>query len=175
VKSHGLKLYRGEFVIAGMPCDGALLIPIRDSEGGLHSLEFISPEGEKRFLPGGKKIGGFFLIGTLGAALGIAEGYSTAASLHEAINHAIAVAFDCGNLPVVAKALGEKYPSSSLIICGDRGQGEAQARKRPGPSMPGLPFPTSQDSMPLRRLRTSMTYTNWGGWRPCDGASRRRN
>lgn len=129
VKSHGLKLYRGKLVIDGMLCDGALLVPVRDSEGVLHSLEFISLEGEKRFLPGGKKTGCFFLIGTPGAVLGIAEGYATAASPHEATSDAVTVAFDCGNLPVVAKALGEKYPDSSLIICGDRGQGEAQARE----------------------------------------------
>jgi putative DNA primase/helicase len=129
VKSHGLKLYRGELVIGGMLCDSALLVPIRDSEGVLHSMEFISPAGEKRFLPGGKKTGGFFLIGTFGAVLGIAEGYTTAASLHEAAGYAVAMAFDCGNLLVVAKALSEKYPDSSLFICGDRGQGEAQARE----------------------------------------------
>jgi putative DNA primase/helicase len=74
VKAHGLKLYRGDLVIDGMLCDGALLVPIHDTEGVPRSLEFISPEGEKRFLPGGKKTGGLFLIGMPGAVLCIAEG-----------------------------------------------------------------------------------------------------
>ena len=33
---------------------GALLVPMRDTAGTLHSLQSIAPDGEKRFMPGGR-------------------------------------------------------------------------------------------------------------------------
>ncbi|MCZ7655394.1 MAG: toprim domain-containing protein [Rhodocyclaceae bacterium] len=52
----------------------------------------------------------------------MAEGYATGASLHEATGHAVAVAFDCGNLKPVAEALRAKYPEARLIVCADNDQ-----------------------------------------------------
>src|SRR5262249_45633045 len=49
----------------------------------------------------------------------IAEGYATAASIHEATGHAVAVAFDAGNLEQVARALQAKYPDLRIVICAD--------------------------------------------------------
>jgi phage/plasmid primase-like uncharacterized protein len=39
---------------------GRLLVPMRDRAGELHSLQYITAEGEKRFLPGGS-VRGFSL------------------------------------------------------------------------------------------------------------------
>lgn len=52
----------------------------------------------------------------------ICEGYATGASIHEATGHAVAVAFDSGNLKPVAEALRRKYPETKLIICADNDQ-----------------------------------------------------
>ena len=49
----------------------------------------------------------------------IAEGYATGASIFEATGHAVAVAFDAGNLLPVAEALRSKFCNIELRICAD--------------------------------------------------------
>lgn len=99
--------------------NGALVLPVHDKGGALHSLQFIDEKGEKRFLTGGRKSGCYFAIGKPDGKLCIAEGFATAASIHEATGCAVAVAFDAGNLQPVAKALREKFPDLPLVLCAD--------------------------------------------------------
>ncbi|HUX72366.1 MAG TPA: hypothetical protein VMV25_00555, partial [Steroidobacteraceae bacterium] len=40
--------------------NGRLLVPVRDRKGELHSLQFISGDGDKRFLPGGCIAGNYY-------------------------------------------------------------------------------------------------------------------
>ena len=119
VQPHELRLHSGCLTIRGMSCDGALVMPLRDASGELHSLEFITGAGEKRFLPGGRKSGCYFAIGKQADVLVIAEGFATAASIHEATGHAVACALDAGNLEPVAKALRSKLPGIAIIIAAD--------------------------------------------------------
>jgi phage/plasmid primase-like uncharacterized protein/replicative DNA helicase len=98
---------------------GRLVIPIRDRDGEIHSVEFIDDDGGKLFLSGGRKGGLWFELGTHAGVVCVAEGYATAASIHEATGHHTAVAFDCGNLAPVAKQLREKHPTAKIIICAD--------------------------------------------------------
>lgn len=109
IKPHGARLHKG-----------ALLIPMRD-DGVIHSLQFIGGDGDKRFLTGGRVAGCYFSIGdTKGAAaLCIAEGFATGATIHEATGYPVAVAFNAGNLLAVAKAMREKFPDLPLIMCAD--------------------------------------------------------
>ncbi|MDR1227946.1 MAG: AAA family ATPase [Azoarcus sp.] len=99
--------------------NGRLLIPLYDSDGTLHSLQFINAEGNKRFKTSGRKHGCYFSIGQPKDVLCLAEGYATAASIHEATGHAVAVAFDAGNLLPVAQALREKMRKVKIILCAD--------------------------------------------------------
>lgn len=103
--------------------DGTLLVPMRDQAGELWNVQRIAPDGGKRFLPGGRKSGLWHWIGPALAApdapLLIAEGYATAASLHEATGYPCAVAFDCGNLLPVAKALRALHPKARMVLCAD--------------------------------------------------------
>lgn len=119
VKPHGVRICNSGRTIAGMNCNGALLIPVRDVGGSLCSLEFISAHGEKRFLPGGRKSGGYFSIGQNAGVIIVAEGFATGASVHEATGHASAIAFDKGNLRPVAASLREKFPTARIIIAAD--------------------------------------------------------
>jgi putative DNA primase/helicase len=120
IKSHGLRVYRGQLQIREMPCDGCLIVPMRDATGELSTLEFISPDGEKRFLTDGRKEGCYFAIGGKpNGSLCIAEGYATAASVHEATGMATAAAMDATNLKPVALALRSKFPDAKLVICAD--------------------------------------------------------
>ncbi len=108
VQSHGLRIYKD-----------CLVIPMRDVDGNLHSLQFIDNEGDKRFLTGGRKHGLYFPIGKPVGPICIAEGYATAASIYEATGHATACAFDAGNLLPVAQILRGKFPAAQIIICAD--------------------------------------------------------
>ncbi|WHZ12963.1 MAG: DNA primase, phage associated [Burkholderiaceae bacterium] len=105
----------------GLRTEGAhsLLVPMRDTEGHLHNLQTIAPDGTKRFMPGGRVSGLYFAIGTPSGKLVIAEGYATGATIHEQTGHAVAVTFNCGNLLPVAKALRAKFPCLTLIIAAD--------------------------------------------------------
>lgn len=121
--------------------DGTLLVPLRDEAGELQNLQRIAPEKpagdapEKRFLPGGRKTGLWHLVGDVEGAtvLLLAEGYATAASVHEATGRPVAVCFDAGNLVAVAKLLPGAFPGLPLLVCGDDDQATAaRSGKNPG-------------------------------------------
>jgi len=104
-----------------------LLIPARDAVGALSTLQFIGPDGAKRFLTGGAIVGRYY---AMGRALLLCEGYATAATLHMATGQAVAACFNCGNLTPVARALRRKFPELRLVICADNDAGT--------PGNPGL-------------------------------------
>lgn len=97
----------------------SLLVPLRDIQGVLHGLQFIFPDGKKRFLKGTAVTGCYHAIGKPDGTILIAEGYATGATLHEITGHAVACAFSAGNLKPVSEALHRKYPDTALIICAD--------------------------------------------------------
>lgn len=112
IKPHGAKLH-----------EGRLLIPVRIA-GEVASLQFISSDGEKRFLPGGRVAGGYFAIGTpdelkARGALIVCEGYATAASLYEATGIPTVAAFSANNLRAVAVYLHGKFHEARIIVAGD--------------------------------------------------------
>lgn len=110
--------------------DGRLVVPMRDANGSLASLQRIGPDGGKRFLYGGKVTGCYYSIGKpLDGVLCIAEGFATAATIHEATGHAVAVAFNAGNLVPVARALREKFPEFRFIVCADN---DSETEGNPG-------------------------------------------
>ncbi len=96
-----------------------LVLPLRDVDGTLHSVQFIGADGEKRYLTGGRKTGCYFDIGQPDGVLCVAEGFATGASIHEATGYAVAVAFDAGNLAAVTTELHKKHPDLRLIVCAD--------------------------------------------------------
>ena len=108
VKAHGIKQLRY-----------LLMVPVRDHAGELHGLQFILPDGTKRFKSGTVLSGCYHLIGKPTGRILIAEGYATGATLHEITGHAVACAFTAGNLKPVAEALRQQYPDTVLVICAD--------------------------------------------------------
>lgn len=97
----------------------SLLVPVRDSGGTLHGLQFIGPDGSKIFKKGTAVAGCYHAIGKPNGKLLIAEGFATAATLHEITGLAVAVAFNAGNLKPVTEALRAKLPDTLLIVCAD--------------------------------------------------------
>ncbi len=96
--------------------DGVLVVPMRSGEQ-LFSAQFINAEGEKRFLAGGRTKGCWHLIEGRGARLVIAEGYATAASIHEATGNPVAVAFSANNLQAAGYALMQRLATGKLNGC----------------------------------------------------------
>lgn len=119
VKSYGLRQLRD-----------SLVIPLRDVNGIVHSLQFIGTDGGKRFLTGGKVQGYYYPIGRPAGVVCLCEGFASAASIYEATGHAVAVSFSAGNLIPVAHKMRIKFPQAKLIVCAD------DDRKTPG--NPGL-------------------------------------
>lgn len=101
--------------------DGVTLVPACNAAGELVNLQRIAPDGTKRFLKWGRKAGTWHQVGDPAGAdvLLVAEGYATAASVHEATGRPVAVAWDAGNLRAVAEALAPAHPSARLLIAGD--------------------------------------------------------
>jgi len=121
IAAHGLRFTQ----------QGALAVPIADAAGKIHGLQFIlSKTGhaerikktgrDKEYWPAGlAKKGHFHLIGLPTWVVLIAEGYATAASLHEATGLPVVVAFDATNLLPVAEAIRARYRDAKIMLCAD--------------------------------------------------------
>jgi putative DNA primase/helicase len=105
--------------------EGVLLVPMRDETGVLWNVQAIFPEvcpalgRNKDFLPGGRKKGLFHWIGERTDTVCLAEGYATAATIHEETGYRCIVAFDAGNLPLVAQIVRAMLPAARIVVCAD--------------------------------------------------------
>jgi len=99
----------------------ALVVPVVDIVGAVRSLQFIAPDGEKRFYPSGKLRGHFCPIALTENPIKvlICEGIATALTLNGDSGLPVITAFNAGNLPAVAEAIRWKYPKAEILICGD--------------------------------------------------------
>lgn len=109
VKPHGLKQLRD-----------MLMVPVRDTAGTLHGIQFIQPDGGKRFKTGTAVAGCYHAIGGKpNGKIIVCEGYATGSTIHEVTDVAVAIAFNAGNLKPVAEALRMKYPDVEIVVCAD--------------------------------------------------------
>jgi putative DNA primase/helicase len=100
---------------------GRLMVPVQDADGHIWSVQRIGKDGFKQFEEGGRVEGGHFVIGDVKqpGPLLIAEGFATAATLHEMTDMPAIVAFNAGNLLPVAQTYRARYPDRALYIAGD--------------------------------------------------------
>ena len=96
-----------------------LLVPLRDLDGKLWSLQRIYPDGKKLFLKDGRSSGLMHTLGDTTPTRIIAEGFSTGASIHEATGHCVHIAFNCHNLKTVAESIRKAHPDTDLVIAAD--------------------------------------------------------
>ena len=99
---------------------GDLVLPIFHGEQ-ISSLQFISPNGSKRMLGGGRIKGGFDYIGEFNPddnLVLLCEGYATAYTLYECTGYPVVYCFNANNLYDVAKELVQEYQFNPLI-CAD--------------------------------------------------------
>ena len=107
---------------------GAVVIALTDVAGVVYGLQFVrtaaqaaaSNRPRKEFWPAGMaKRAHFHLIGVPDRVVLVAEGYATAASLHQATGIPAVVAFDAGNIAPVCAALRKRYKTIKILICAD--------------------------------------------------------
>lgn len=112
VLAHRIRQYRG-----------SLVLPLRNRDGHLRSLQFITNNGDKYFLSGGEIIGNYHVLHTQEAIekkqAFICEGYATGATLHEVTGAVVFIAFNSGNLNPVALNVWAKHMDWQLIIAAD--------------------------------------------------------
>ncbi|MGN6960527.1 toprim domain-containing protein, partial [Neisseria sp. P0014.S006] len=76
------------------------------------------PTGGERFLKDGRKDGGYTVIGDaskISNGVVIAEGFATAASIHQATGQPVIVAFDADNMVKVSETLARNLPSDTKV------------------------------------------------------------
>ena len=127
VPSYGLKV----------SSKGHLIVPICDNMGDIHSLQFISPEGRKKFLPGGAISGNFFVIPGLhkNKNIYICEGYATGADIYTGTSGTVVCVFNAGNMKAAAKNVKDKFYSSPIFICADN---DTETKTADGQKNPGV-------------------------------------
>jgi putative DNA primase/helicase len=111
-----------------------LVLPIFNADGKIISLQYIDGEGEKKYKTGGAISGGMWMVGEWGdGTIYIAEGFATAASIHEATGECCIVAYTASNLvPVAGAVRGIAGVAGRIVIVADNdesGTGEKWARK----------------------------------------------
>lgn len=126
---------------------GDLLVPARDGEGKLWSVQSVNPHF-KGFMKDARKAGLYTVAGAdpsdFAAALErdpstplvLAEGYATADTVARLRGHPVVAAFDSGNLDAVARELRERWPDRPLLFAADNDH-NAEKQIRPN-GKPGV-------------------------------------
>ena len=103
--------------------DDALVVPLRDVNNRFMSLQWIYPNGGKKYFPDAPKKAAFYSIAldciTQNQPILIAEGYATMATIYELTGYPCVAAMDCHNLMPVAESLKAKYPNNKIIFMAD--------------------------------------------------------
>jgi putative DNA primase/helicase len=115
-----------------------LVIPVYSTtDGKIQSLQFIAPNGSKRFLTGGKTKEGFYTNRPFHQSndkrIIISEGWATSQSLAQQwhVQGWHVVCFNTGNMLTVAKAMRQRHPFAKIVIAADNdisGAGQVAAQ-----------------------------------------------
>ena len=101
----------------------SLVLPVVDFTGQLWGVQFIQPDGSKRFISGMAKQGHFIPTGGHPDGtrpLWIAEGWGTASTLATMRPNVCTIAAcDAGNLHSVAIEARRRWPALDIVIAGD--------------------------------------------------------
>lgn len=101
--------------------DGRLVVPLYDQDGTLSSLQYIDADGGKLYHPGGQTGGKFWWLGSMAepGTIYVAEGFATAATIRQATDRPVVVAYSASNLVPVTAALRALHPTNELVIVAD--------------------------------------------------------
>ncbi|UOF77186.1 virulence associated protein E [Caudoviricetes sp.] len=109
----------GEF--PPVKASNALIIPLIDCNGSIHSLQAIYYENgtrKRHFLKDGVVKAKYFPIGDFDTSetIILTEGLSTGASIHMATGISVAVCFSVGQIANVAEVLKRRYPETRFVV-----------------------------------------------------------
>ena len=98
--------------------DGRLMVPLYSPDGHLSSLQYISDDGSKLYHSGGQTGGCYWMVGTMDepGVLYVAEGFATAATIHQIMGRPCIVAYSASNLVPVTGHLRERYGAIQEIV-----------------------------------------------------------
>lgn len=99
--------------------DGRLIVPLYDDAGELSSLQYISADGDKKYHPGGQTGARYWSVGVVDGAktVYLAEGFATAATIHEATGAPVFISYSASNLVPVAEIIRRQH--DDLVIVAD--------------------------------------------------------
>ena len=110
----------------GIRTDGdRIAIPLRNFNGDIQSLQWISPDGVKRFQLNTSPKGLFWAIGLdvitheQSATILIGEGFATMAKVYELTGLSAVAAMSCYNLQLIAEILHQQFPNANIICTAD--------------------------------------------------------
>lgn len=121
IKPHGAKI----------TTDGRLMIPLMDEAGEIRSIQYISHSGEKLYHSGAPTRGTFFQIGDAEGPgpIYIAEGFATAATVHETMRRPCVAAFSASALVSVTGIIRTFYgKQQEIVIVADNDQSQVGQR-----------------------------------------------
>lgn len=146
--------------------DGNLIIPVYSGFGKIASIQTISADGEKLFMPGGQMAGSFHPInGTNRDRVLVTEGYATGAALNALTGHSVACAMSSGNLEAIARKMKDAFPEREVVICADNDHGTAaRLGKNPGLEAAQRAAAVLGCRVVAPRFIEGDTGTDWDDW-----------
>lgn len=98
--------------------DGRLMAPLYTPEGKLVSIQYIDQDGGKLYHSGGQTGGCSWMVGTMDepGPIYIAEGFATAATIHETMHRPCIVAYSASNIVPVTGAIRERYGATQEVV-----------------------------------------------------------
>lgn len=101
--------------------DGRLMVPLFNEAGQIISLQYIDANSDKKFHPGGQSKDAYWWIGALedGHTIYLAEGFATAASIHEATGQPVIVSYSAGNLAFAAGMIRKLFAHKTAVLVAD--------------------------------------------------------
>lgn len=137
-----------------------LMVPLVD-ENGLANIQFIQPDGTKRFYTGGKTKGALSPIGKVKNYIYICEGWATGASIHMLTGEAVFCAMNAGNLLLVAQMARARYPEHHIILAGDN---DTSATRNTGAIAAREAAVAIRGEVMLPEFPKGHSGTDWNDW-----------
>ena len=98
--------------------DGRLVVPLYTPDAKLASIQYIDHEGSKLYHSGGQTGGCYWMVGTTDepGTIYIAEGFATAATIHEITHRPCIVAYSASNIVPVTGTIRDRHGATQEIV-----------------------------------------------------------